>query len=178
LRNLKKNSKVNQMAIAERVLDKYKDTSDWKNVLLVAKDIDKFITDNQLEIDSCNQPGHSSRVIEKLFENILEKHEFVHEPKKEYPDQLLRPDFVNRRLKTIIEVERGKILNNNMDMLDFWKTHIHEECRYLILIVPKILRHSDKTSPEKPFDRVKARLFLFFKDNNSTNVYGLIIIGY
>lgn len=39
----------------------------------------------------------------------------------------------------ILEVERGKTLMNNMDLLDMWKCHICEHARYLFSIVPKAL---------------------------------------
>ena len=39
-----------------------------------------------------------------------------------------------------MEVERGKTVLNNMDLLDVWKCHICESANYLFLIVPQ-MRH-------------------------------------
>ena len=160
------------------VLEEAKNSVNWKRVTEVARDIEAFIKENQEAINAANRPGESSKNIENLFEVILKESGFGHEPKKEYVDRGLCPDFVNREMKTIVEVERGKILQNNMDMLDFWKTHIHGECEYLILIVPKLLRHSEGTRPEKPLEKVSSRLGAFFEGKNKTNVKGLVIIGY
>ena len=165
------------MSKAEFVLERFKESREWISVTEVAALLEDFIKNNQEKIDELNMPGNSSHGIEKIFEPILVGLEFSHEPSSEYPDRPLCPDFVNQKLGIIVEVERGKILQNNMDMLDFWKTHIHKECRYLILLVPKVLAHSEK-SREKPFERVKKRLGPFFEKTNETNVRGLVLLGY
>lgn len=165
------------MAIAEFVLDEYGGSDDWKKVTAIGKEIEGLVTKFKIEIDAANMPGKSSRNLERIFEPHLSSKGFVHEPKKEYENRLLCPDFVNREMKVIIEIERGKILNNNMDMLDFWKTHIHGHCRYLILMVPLVLKHSEK-STEHPFEKVRTRMDLLFSKDNRTNVRGLVLIGY
>ena len=157
--------------------NEFSNSEEWKIVKRAGDKVLVYINSKQKEIHSANQPGKGSQGIEEILKPELEVIGFSHVPMGEYPDQSLRPDFVSRKLKTIVEVERGKILNNNMDMLDFWKTHIHEECRYLILIVPINLKHSEKHQ-SKPFEKVKQRLSIFFKEKNKTNVRGLVIIGY
>ena len=78
----------------------------------------------------------------------------------------------------ILEVERGKTTTNNMDFLDFWKCHICRTASFLILLVPVELRHNDDDAPKKEFQKVSGRLESFFVEENYTNVWGLVLIGY
>src|SRR5262249_52226553 len=50
----------------------------------------------------------------------------------------LRPDWYRRlgRSGILLEVERGKAVTNNMDLLDLWKCHICREADHLIILVP------------------------------------------
>jgi hypothetical protein len=57
-----------------------------------------------------------------------------------YPTRL-RPDWYRPLGKEgtggiLLEVERGKALTNNMDLLDLWKCHICREAHHLFLVVP------------------------------------------
>ena len=162
----------------ELVLPAFKENPEWEKVRAVGKGILKYISENQASFDDLNQPEKASHGIEKELEGLLSGFGFEHEPKKGYADIALRPDYINQKLRTIVEIERGKTIQNNMDMLDFWKTHIHPVCRFLVLIVPKTLRHSLGGNPEFPFEKVKKRLGKMFDQNTGTNVWGLVLIGY
>jgi len=80
----------------------------------------------------------------------------------------------------MVEVERGKTLDNNMDMLDMWKCHVHPNAKYLILVVP-VWYYTGKERERfvgSRFAKVCQRLQLFFREGNETNVLGVGIIGY
>ena len=79
----------------------------------------------------------------------------------------------------IIEVERGKTNQNNMDFLDFWKCHICEVAHYLFIFVPIILIQNNSGSVAgKPYEKVISHMSPFFYKENYTNVRGLVIFGY
>ena len=86
-----------------------------------------------------------------------------------------RPDYFRPLGKggIILEVERGRTVNNNNDLLDFWKCHICKEANHLILIVPKHVSHTRNI-----YKKVKERLAFFFEKKNYTNVESVHIIGY
>ena len=104
---------------------------------------------------------------------------FISEKKGLFNDYRLRPDYY---LKTstsgiLLEVERGKTITNNMDLLDLWKCHICEEAKYLFLIVPKIRVHRDGKKTNI-FPSVCKRIESFFVWGNYVNVNGVVIFGY
>jgi hypothetical protein len=92
----------------------------------------------------------------------------------------LRPDYFLEIEDTgiILEVERGKTNQNNMDFLDFWKCHICMHAHYLFLMVPEELRQSAQGSVSKPFSATFAHLSAFFEPQNYTNVRGMVLFGY
>ena len=95
-----------------------------------------------------------------------------------YPVSGLRPDWY-RPIGTsgiLLEVERGKTVANNMDLLDLWKCHICVEARHLFLIVPRILTRT--AGVEQVFTRVVDRLQLFFRPGNEVNVLSAAVFGY
>jgi hypothetical protein len=97
-----------------------------------------------------------------------------------YKTSALRPDYykkLGQNKGIIIEVERGKTLANNMDMLDIWKCHICEEANYLFLIVPQI-RQTEKGTKNIIYDKVIDRLESFFIKNNYLNIDAVVIFGY
>lgn len=97
-----------------------------------------------------------------------------------YKTSNLRPDYylkLSDKRGIILEVERGKTLANNMDLLDLWKCHICDEAQYLFLMVP-ILRPDENGKNTKVFSKVVERLEPFFFERNYVNVFGLFIFGY
>jgi hypothetical protein len=99
-----------------------------------------------------------------------------------YTTAALRPDLYlplneARRGGILLEVERGKTLPNNMDLLDLWKCHICREAQYLFLVVP-LERHSLQGRMQKTFPRVVERLRTFFVPGNEVNVEAVVVFGY
>lgn len=89
-----------------------------------------------------------------------------------------RPDWYRPLGRTgiILEVERGKAVTNNMDLLDLWKCHICREASHLILVVPMVVRRTNAI--ESVYPRVVTRLSTFFEPGNETNVSSVAILGY
>lgn len=96
-----------------------------------------------------------------------------------YDTAQLRPDYYIALNNTglIMEVERGKTTNNNMDLLDIWKCHICEQAEYLLLVVP-IIRQTNNGGKTKIYEHVIKRISALFKIQNYVNVKGCFIIGY
>ena len=76
----------------------------------------------------------------------------------------------------LLEVERGKTLRNNMDMLDLWKTHICERADFLFLFVPYGNRR--KGGWERVYLTVVNRLQSFFTERTSVRVDAAYIYAY
>ncbi len=94
---------------------------------------------------------------------------------KEYHTPNLRPDYYLKLDKggILLEVERGKTIMNNMDLLDIWKCHICEEANHLFLVVPIQISHTPNC-----FNYVVRRLETFFKESNYINIDSVSIFGY
>ena len=98
---------------------------------------------------------------------------------EDYSVKQLRPDYylgLEKDNGIILEVERGKTIANNMDLLDLWKCHICSSANYLFLIVPNIRQTA--RGRNIIFDTVVRRMETFFTSGNYTNVDGIFIIGY
>ena len=134
-------------------------------------------------INELNSPGNSSKKIQDTFIDFAENTlNFTSEKKGLFNDYLtpgIRPDYYKpiQNDGIIIEVERGKTLMNNMDLLDFWKCHICHKANHLFLLVPIILAHNPNSS-YPCYNNVIKRLSAFFEKDNYTNVHSLTIYGY
>ena len=152
----------------------------------LANSIKQFaeVPDVQERLAAANQPGVSSAQVQAIFLSEAERLGFKDERDglfANYKTSGLRPDYyrplsVGRGV--IFEVERGKTLQNNMDLLDFWKCHLCPRANYLFLLVPQSLRQNKIMSPRNEFATVDRRLSRFFKPHNYTNVRGLCLFGY
>lgn len=137
----------------------------------------------QEQLDLANQPRNSSSVVQNVFLPKALELGFHSEKKGLFtsiPTSNLRPDYY-RKIKNsgiIIEVERGKTIMNNMDMLDFWKCHLCEHANHLFLFVPNELKHNGDSRPYDCFNIVSNRMTPFFEKTNYTNVHSLWIFGY
>lgn len=137
----------------------------------------------QEQLTEANVPGASSAKIQEIILEKAEELGFKDEKKglfSTYATKSLRPDYY-KKLKDdgiLIEVERGKILDNNMDMLDIWKCHICRHANYLFLFVPNLLRHNNLESGRRVFNAVCDRLGTFFEKDNYIDIYALFIFGY
>jgi hypothetical protein len=92
----------------------------------------------------------------------------------------IRPDFYKPLGDggILVEVERGKILANNMDLLDIWKTHICQSANHLFLLVPQI-RVTEKGGEQKVFGTVVNRVAAFFDEQTDPiDVDSVHIFGY
>lgn len=96
----------------------------------------------------------------------------------DYETAALRPDMYRAVGSSgiILEVERGKTLRNNMDLLDLWKTHICKVAHYLFLFVPQA---NERTGGrEAVYPAVLKRLGSFYDPANLTNVRATYVFGY
>lgn len=135
------------------------------------------------KIRIANAPGNSSHDIQEIFLEFLSQNGFQDEKKglfSNYRTPLLRPDYYKPLDNTgiIFEVERGKIIMNNMDMLDLWKCHICPYADYLFLAVPKVLKQNNQSRGTNSYETVQRRLGTFFEPQNYTNVKAVFIFGY
>jgi hypothetical protein len=92
----------------------------------------------------------------------------------------IRPDYFKSLAGggILFEVERGKTIANNMDLLDVWKTHLCSEAKHLFLMVPNI-RDTEKGGSQKIFNTVDDRIETFFLDENKPiDVNSVHIFGY
>ena len=128
--------------------------------------------------------GASSSKFQSIITPTLQKLGYVPESRNKVADAAFKPDFIllSKVDGVMIEVERGKTIDNNMDMLDMWKCHIHPVANHLILLVPiwyvKINSKTGKETRAATFARVCKRMQPFFEPGNETNVHSLHVMGY
>lgn len=130
-----------------------------------------------------NQPSVASTQVQAAIMPFLTECGFQSEAKGlfvGYEPRNLRPDFYLPVGESgiLLEVERGKTIDNNMDLLDFWKTHICREADHLFLLVPTEYRSNAEKSPRNLFRAAEARLSTFFRPSNHTNVESVFLFGY
>jgi hypothetical protein len=92
----------------------------------------------------------------------------------------IRPDFYKPIIGggIILEVERGKTVANNMDLLDIWKTHICQSANHLFLLVPQI-RVTQSGSNQKIYSTVVNRVGAFFaQSTDPIDIDSVHIFGY
>ncbi len=133
--------------------------------------------------NNANLPRSSSAKVQEVFLAEAERLGFQSEKKNLFqniPTSNLRPDYYKKIGSSgiIIEVERGKTIMNNMDILDMWKCHLCKNANHLFLFVPNALRHNKKSSPYDCFKKVSNRMEPFFSKENYSNVHSLWIYGY
>ncbi|MDA0723779.1 MAG: hypothetical protein O3B25_05880 [Verrucomicrobia bacterium] len=139
--------------------------------------------DIRQEINAVNQPGNSSHKVQSVFLDFAHGLGFQSEKKglfSHYRTKGLRPDYFKRINDTgiLLEVERGKTIMKNMDLLDFWKCHICEHANHLFLLVPQALSHNQESNHYNTFKMVVNRMEPFFAERNYTRVQSLFIFGY
>jgi hypothetical protein len=135
------------------------------------------------EISNLHVLGASSHSIQNAIISEVEKLGFVSEKKglfDSYKVPGIRPDYYKPLPSggILFEVERGKTLANNMDLLDVWKTHICREANHLFLLVPKV-RVTHKGSNQKIFQAVVNRVGTFWSEQlTPIDVDSVHIFGY
>ncbi|MBD3767576.1 MAG: hypothetical protein IE928_06440 [Gammaproteobacteria bacterium] len=130
-----------------------------------------------------NKPGASSSLVQNVILNKAKELGFQSEKKGlfgDIPTSNLRPDYFLKigRSGVIVEVERGKTIMNNMDILDMWKCHLCSHANHLFLFVPLELKHNTSARGYNPYNAVCNRMQPFFNLSNYTNVHSLWIFGY
>jgi hypothetical protein len=168
-----------------RAKDGIKTSQEFAKVEKIANDLLEFSNQTDIldKIAQAHKLGGKSTAIQKILEQKTNELGFRNEAKglfSKYKTSGLRPDCykkISANTGILLEVERGKTLANNMDMLDVWKCHICAEANYLFLIVPQI-RQTKKEKDETVYESVKKRLKSFFDKNNYINVDALFIFGY
>jgi len=160
-------------------------SQEWKRVLEIADSIEAYMKqkENIERITTANQPGSSSSLVQQVLlehATVLGFHDEAKGLFKNYENKGLRPDYFLKVGSTgiILEVERGKTNQNNMDFLDFWKCHICVHAHYLFLMVPEKLQQRTNGPFSKPYDTTLSHLSAFFEPRNYTNVRGLVLFGY
>ena len=127
--------------------------------------------------------GASSHTVQKSILDQMESLGFVSEKKglfASYKVSGIRPDYFKSLTGggILFEVERGKTIANNMDLLDVWKTHLCSEAKHLFLMVPNI-RVTEKGAAQKIFNTVENRIETFFlHENKPIDVHSVHIFGY
>jgi hypothetical protein len=160
-------------------------SSEWSEIQEIATSLVDHMNgpDVYNELRRANVPGSKSQEIQAIIKEKTAELGFRDESKglfAGYRTRGLTPDYYREVGCTgvILEVERGKTINNNMDFLDFWKCHICRVASFLILIVPVELRHNEEDRPTRAFHAASNRLESFFIAENYTNVWGLVLLGY
>ena len=160
-------------------------SSEWSEIRRIATELVAYMNrpDVNARLSEANMPGSASQKIQAAIRAKTTELGFRDESKglfAGYSTRGLKPDYYREVGCTgvILEVERGKTINNNMDFLDFWKCHICRVASFLILLVPVELRHNYKDRPTRAFHAASNRLESFFITENYTNVWGLVLLGY
>lgn len=134
-------------------------------------------------IKEAHHLGASSHRIQSSILPEMENLGFTSERKGLFADFKVpgvRPDYFKPLEKggILFEVERGKTIANNMDLLDIWKTHICKEANHLFLLVPEI-RVTEKGVEQKIFNTVVNRIGTFFEESvTPINVDSVHLFGY
>ena len=134
-------------------------------------------------IKAAHHVGASSHVIQSVILKDMNDLGFTSEKKGLFADYKvtgIRPDYFKPQKDggILFEVERGKTIANNMDLLDLWKTHICKEAQHLFLLVP-LIRVTEKGSEQKIFNSVVNRVSTFFhEDLSPIDVASVHIFGY
>ena len=136
----------------------------------------------QKQLEERHVVGASSAGIQEIILNEARELGFQSEKKglfTNYEVTALRPDYYFRTdgAGILLEVERGKTIANNMDLLDLWKCHICSNATYLFLLVPQF-RPSRNGRMTAQFSHVAKRLAPFFEAGNHVNVDAVFLFGY
>ena len=167
------------------VQNEYENTSEWESVTEYSDQLYGYLSTPRIlqDLEAANVPGANSKEVQDILLHRANQLGFKDESQGLFAsyERQLRPDFYLPVLDTgiIIEVERGKTNQNNMDFLDFWKCHICESAHYLFLFVPNILiQNTSGKIAGRPYNKVIQNFSPFFEVKNYTNVRGVVIFGY
>lgn len=165
--------------------DGIKNHQDFLKAQKITRDIENFLGTNKIQkqLQATHKLNAKSGQIQEILLPKMKKLGFISEKKglfSNYATRQLRPDYfldLGNNKGIIIEVERGKTIANNMDLLDLWKCHICSYANFLLLIIPQI-RQTAKGGHNNIFETVEKRMKSFFEKANYTNVDAVFIFGY
>ena len=175
-----------RMPIEHHVFKKsiHRDALVFSEVSAIADDFAHFLRTPEIEheISNVHKHGATSTEVQKIVHPGVTALGFASEKKQlfaTYSVPALRPDFYKKIGTTgiLLEVERGKTIANNMDLLDLWKCHICEHADFLFLLVPN-KRHAQSGNGTRPYAQVKKRISTFFESDNYVNVEAAFLFGY
>ena len=161
------------------------DSQNLRETLEVSDQVREILNNQKVKdsIAEVHKFGASSHTVQKSILDEVEPLGFVSEKKglfAAYKVSGIRPDYFKSLAGggILFEVERGKTIANNMDLLDVWKTHLCTEAKHLFLMVPNI-RVTEKGGSQKIFNTVENRIETFFLDENKPiDVNSVHIFGY
>jgi len=153
--------------------------------LKVSREVREILENEEVRnaIAEVHKFGASSHTVQKSILNEMDSLGFVSEKKglfASYKVSGIRPDYFKsiEGGGILFEVERGKTIANNMDLLDVWKTHLCSEAKHLFLMVPNI-RVTEKGGSQKIFNTVENRIETFFlKESKPIDVNSVHLFGY
>ena len=182
--NKEQKNNIEDILFNTHVQDNIKDSVEYKEVENIAFDFLDYLNsiDIKLKINENNKIDASSAEIQNIFIEKLIELGFSSEKNNLFNEynKKLRPDYyksLSANTGIIIEIERGRTLHNNMDLLDIWKCHICDFANYLFLVVPKY-RFDRKGGKITVFKNVDNRIKCFFEQKNYINVDGIFLFGY
>lgn len=160
------------------------ESQNLNEALVTSRQVSEILNDQKVKdaIAEVHKFGASSHTVQKSILGQMESLGFVSEKKglfASYKVSGIRPDYFKSLAGggILFEVERGKTIANNMDLLDVWKTHLCSEAKHLFLMVPNI-RVTQKGGSQKIFNTVENRIETFFLnestpiDVNSVHLFG------
>ena len=161
------------------------DSQNLRETLEVSTQVREILKNQEVRdsIAEVHKFGATSHAVQKSILGQVEPLGFVSEKKglfAAYKVSGIRPDYFKSLAGggILFEVERGKTIANNMDLLDVWKTHLCSEAKHLFLMVPNI-RVTEKGGSQKIFNTVENRIETFFLDENKPiDVNSVHIFGY
>ena len=161
------------------------DSENLKKALEISRQVKEILKDQKVKdaIAEVHKIGASSHKVQKSILDQMVSLGFVSEKKglfASYKVSGIRPDYFKSLAGggILFEVERGKTIANNMDLLDVWKTHLCSEVRHLFLMVPNI-RVTEKGGSQKIFNTVENRIETFFlKESTPIDVNSVHLFGY
>lgn len=161
------------------------DSQNLTETLNASRQVLEILTNEKVKdaIAEVHKFGASSHNVQKSILEQMESLGFVSEKKglfASYKVSGIRPDYFKSLTGggILFEVERGKTIANNMDLLDVWKTHLCSEAKHLFLMVPNI-RVTEKGGAQKIFNTVENRIETFFlRESTPIDVHSVHIFGY
>jgi len=161
------------------------DSENLKKALEISRQVKEILKDQKVKdaIAEVHKFGASSHKVQISILDQMVSLGFVSEKKglfASYKVSGIRPDYFKSLTGggILFEVERGKTIANNMDLLDVWKTHLCSEARHLFLMVPNI-RVTEKGGSQKIFNTVENRIETFFlKESTPIDVNSVPLFGY